>query len=192
MGDSTFAVRCLAVGFFVWTTVTPLLRSPKDALSSWVIGIILSLVLALTDAMFSVLFWTHMFFGCLLMSGARIVYNSDGGPLNVPLAVSVVGVVATAYVLYGDITKTTYLAHLILDTTVISIFLFNGMQRCFELASRPTTAARIRTLRELNDPFCYATSTPARCRTVSFVVEKLHTTNVACVRVTLACQLARC
>jgi predicted permease len=100
-------------------------------------------------------FPAHYFFGVSLTYGGRQTLLGDGRPFSVHWGAASAVVLVASLELYGDLTRTTYLAHLILDSCCIFIGVTSLLQSLLSQRA-PAKSARVEQMRQLTDPACAA------------------------------------
>ena len=100
-------------------------------------------------------FEVHYFFGTALSFAARQVLAGDGRPATSHWITGGALTLVSAAIFYGDWTHTTYLAHLILDSSGVVIGAMSVIQSTLGARS-PRAAERVRRAREVTDPACIA------------------------------------
>lgn len=100
-------------------------------------------------------FEVHFFFGLALCYAAQRVLCGDGRPVSSHWLPSLVLTLTSAGIFYGDYTHTTYLAHLILDSSGVIIGASSMAQSALSTRA-PSTAALVQRVRQLTDPACLA------------------------------------
>jgi len=100
-------------------------------------------------------FEVHYFFGTALSFAARHILAGDGRPATSHWLTGSTLTLVSGAIFYGDWTHTTYLAHLILDSSGVVIGLMSVIQSTLGARS-PRAAARVRRVREMTDPACLA------------------------------------
>ena len=100
-------------------------------------------------------FEVHYFFGIALTFSARQVLCSDGLPATAHWLPSFIITLTSMAIFYGDWTHTTYLAHLILDSSAAIIGAMSMVQALLSTRA-PSKAALVQRVRQLTDPACIA------------------------------------